>query len=148
VRLKSRLRSPRTSPSGYLRDAFVVRVTDTPANHTWQTTASVAEALGEVARMSNGASGTSGNSGVITRADASIRLRAMLDAKDLHALARPAVLRALALSNPSDMLQTLQAEMGNSDIFVRATAAELLRRNRVCRNVCAGNARRRRCNIC
>jgi len=128
-----RLRAPeiesalaRVSPSGYLRDAFVVRVTDTPANHTWQTTASVAEALGEVARLSSGDSGTSGNSGVITRADASIRLRAMLDAKDLSALARPAVLRALTLSNPSDMLQTLQAEMSNSDVFVRATVAELL----------------------
>lgn len=128
-----RLRAPeievalaRIAPSNYLRDAFVVRVTDTPVNHSWQTAASVAEALGEIARLTSGESGTSGNSNVITRADASIRLRGMLDAKDLSALARPAVLRALTLSNPSDMLQTLQAEMSNSDVFVRATVVELL----------------------
>lgn len=134
LRDTERLRAPeietalaRISPARYLRDPFVERVSENVANHSWQTVASVAEGIGEVARQTSvSEDGAAGNSGIIMRADALIRLRQILDSQSLTAPARPTVLRALAAFNQPDFATTLAAELKAEDVYVRATAAELL----------------------
>ncbi len=133
LRETGRLRAPeievalaRIAPVPYLRDPFVIRVTDAPANSGFGTVASIAEGLGEVARVTGGSEGTDGNTNVSLRADALIRLLQMLDAPGLPAPARPTVLRALAAFDQAELLQKLTTELTKGDIFTRATAAELL----------------------
>ena len=116
----------RISPAGYVRDEHVIRVTESPARASWHQAAAVAEALSEVARHTSGAITSGGNAAVVVRADASIRLRQMLDAGALHESARPAVLRSLALFDPPDLLTTLVSQLKIADVYTRAAAAELL----------------------
>jgi cyclophilin family peptidyl-prolyl cis-trans isomerase/HEAT repeat protein len=98
----------------------------------WRTASSVAQGLGELANLPDT---TSDNKAV--RANAEDLLRAMLDYKSsdvsvktvapVHPVyAIPDVLRAFAAFKSKDLHKLLGQHLGNSDVIVRGTAAELL----------------------
>ena len=98
----------------------------------WRSGASIAQALGEIASLP----ATVKNKAELTQS-AVVLLRGMLDYKTsdvkinsllpLHTeYGVPAVLRAYAAHKPLDLFDTLRAHLEESDVVVRATAADLL----------------------
>ncbi len=118
----------RMSPARYVRDPVTMRVMGMTANRSevasWRALSSVAQGLGEFAAVTEA---TGGNSLVSVRADALIALRRLTDdARTTPALALPDVMRALAALKPDGLNDTLRRALQHQDVFVRATAAELL----------------------
>ena len=126
----------RVSPAAYLEDlgagaAGVKAVQEILILH-WRAGASIAQALGEIASLPDS---TATKRSFSERAI--VLLRAMLDYRRsgirLKTLVAshpekgiPDVLRAFALHKPEDLERALQDHLKESDVIVRATAAELL----------------------
>ncbi len=122
--------SARVSPATYVAfagsDKYAVRMMLT----NWQAGSRVAQGLGEIATLEKGDNNQ-------TAARAVEILRAMLDYKNsgirintlvaVHSeYAVPDVLQALAAFKPKDLSEIARRHMNESDVIVRATAAELL----------------------
>ncbi|MBC8031437.1 MAG: peptidylprolyl isomerase [Pyrinomonadaceae bacterium] len=128
----------RISPGNYLSGVL------TPAQESmltdWRAASSFAQALGEMAALAPGsrqnlAPGSKENNEI--RGDAQKILRAMLDYRNsgltintlvaVHSeYAVPDVLRAFAAFKPKDLSEVLRQHLKESDVIIRATAAELL----------------------
>ncbi|MDQ3687209.1 MAG: peptidylprolyl isomerase [Acidobacteriota bacterium] len=118
----------RLAPAQYLReqplDALLSVLSKDAAQLQWQSVAAVAQALGEIAALKNGAGNQSGATNPQT--DAPKILHALLDSANTPALAMPDVLRAYAAFKSDDLGDALRAKLNAPDVIVRATAAELL----------------------
>ncbi|HWT01255.1 MAG TPA: peptidylprolyl isomerase [Pyrinomonadaceae bacterium] len=117
----------RVAPFAYLRESPFSKLSDERARaetvRDWRRVSALSQALAEIAGIKAEAAG----SGIVSlQADAQIILRSWIDAPDLHQMAAPDVLRALAAFKPQDLAQTLRKQLGARDVIVRATAAELL----------------------
>ncbi len=117
----------RVAPFAYLRETPFNKLADERARaemlRDWRRVSALAQALAEIAGIKAEAAG----SGIVSlQADAQIILRSWIDAPDLHQMAAPDVLRALAAFKAQDLAQVLRKQLGAKDVIVRATAAELL----------------------
>jgi len=112
----------RIAPNQYLRERpfhqLSFRAPDSRV--TWQTYASIAQGLGEIAAVS---SERAGNSTVSVQADAQLALRAMLADASTPPLALPDVLTAIAAFKPPDGAVVMRGQLAAPDVIVRATAA-------------------------
>jgi cyclophilin family peptidyl-prolyl cis-trans isomerase len=126
----------RISPEAYLAEFGNAAVAKRKVQETillnWRAASSIAEALGEIAALPDAAKN---KRELATAAEA--LLRAMLDYRNsginintlvaVHSeYAIPDVLRALAAFKPKDLPEILRSQLSESDVIVRATAAELL----------------------
>ena len=105
----------RVSPTAYLSE-----LAETQISTDWHATAAIANGLAEVAALPD-----SFKTKPELMASAEAHLRKML-AYDDSEKATPDVLRALAAFKPNDLQGVLFASLQNSDVIVRATAADLL----------------------
>lgn len=98
----------------------------------WRAGAGIAQGLGAIGELTS-----STGSQAAARTEAESILRAMLDYRNsdikINTLVRvyseyaiPDVLRALAIFKPADLAELLRGQLKESDVIVRATAAELL----------------------
>jgi cyclophilin family peptidyl-prolyl cis-trans isomerase/HEAT repeat protein len=112
----------RIAPGQYMRERpfhqLAFRAPD--SRIAWQTYASIAQGLGEIAAVS---SERAGNSAVSVQADAQLALRTMLNDTSTPALAIPDVLTAIAAFKPPDGALVMRAQLAAPDVLVRATAA-------------------------
>jgi cyclophilin family peptidyl-prolyl cis-trans isomerase/HEAT repeat protein len=117
----------RVAPFAYLRETPFNRLADERARaetlRDWPRVSALSQALAEIAGIKAEAAG----SGIVSlQADAQIILRSWIDDANLHQMAAPDVLRALAAFKPQDLAQVLRRQLAAKDVIVRATAAELL----------------------
>jgi cyclophilin family peptidyl-prolyl cis-trans isomerase/HEAT repeat protein len=126
----------RIAPSTYLADfgtpAQAKRKVQETILLNWRAAAGIAAGLGEIAALPDSVK----NKSQLAAAAESL-LRAMLDYRNsgltintlvaVHSeYAIPEVLRALAAFKPPDLAAVLRAQLNESDVIVRATAADLL----------------------
>jgi cyclophilin family peptidyl-prolyl cis-trans isomerase/HEAT repeat protein len=126
----------RVAPSAYLRRLGSGKEGRTNVQRMilldWRSASSLAQALGEICALPEGAKNRSSLIGA-----AEDLLRAMLDYRNsgltintlvaVHSeYAIPEVLRALARSKPKDLAEILRSQLKESDVIVRATAADLI----------------------
>jgi cyclophilin family peptidyl-prolyl cis-trans isomerase/HEAT repeat protein len=126
----------RVAPSAYLRRLGSGKEGRTNVQRMilldWRSASSLAQALGEICALPEGAKN---RSSLIDAAED--LLRAMLDYRNsgltintlvaVHSeYAIPDDLRALARSKPKDLAEILRSELKESDVIIRATAAELI----------------------
>ena len=126
----------RISPADYLKELDTGSAAGANAQRIlltdWRAASSLAQALGEIAGLPDT---------VKEKATFSTRaqeiLRSMLDYRNSPAVAKttadvhsekaiPDVLRALAAFKPADLADVLRKQLGESDVIVRATAADLI----------------------
>jgi cyclophilin family peptidyl-prolyl cis-trans isomerase/HEAT repeat protein len=117
----------RVAPFAYLRETPFNKLSDERARaetlRDWRRVSALAQALAEIA----GIKAEDAGSGIVSlQADAQIILRSWIDDVNLHQMAAPDVLRALAVFKPQDLAQVLRKQLNAKDLIVRATAAELL----------------------
>lgn len=126
----------RISPASYLADLGEGVAGNTKAQESllvnWKAASSLAQALGEIAALPDS---TKDKKLISDRAQDI--LRAMIDYRDsginintlvaVHSeYAIPDVLRAYAAFKPKDLVEVLRKHLKESDVIIRATAAELL----------------------
>ncbi|HKZ80315.1 MAG TPA: peptidylprolyl isomerase [Pyrinomonadaceae bacterium] len=126
----------RVSPADYLAELGAESTATRKAVESilinWRTGASIAQGLGAIAELPS-STGSETSAGT----ESESILRAMLDYRNsdvrINTLVRvyseyaiPDVLRALAAFKPSDLAEILRNQLKESDVIVRATAAELL----------------------
>ena len=126
----------RISPGGYLAEFGVGAVGRRKVQETilvdWRSAAGIAQGLGEIATVPEPVK----NKPELANS-AETLLRAMLDYRNsginintlvaVHSeYAIPEIIRALAAFKPKDLAEVLRVQLNESDVVVRATAAELL----------------------
>lgn len=118
----------RISPALYLREKPFDKSFETAATRAllfkdWRAAASLSQGLGEINGMT---AETAGNGIISLQADAQMILRALIEDRNLPALALPDALRAFAAIKSGDPDELLRKQLKAPDVIVRATAAELL----------------------
>lgn len=111
--------SARISATTYLTDLSEEGIFKTISGD-WHAVAAVANGLGEIAALPDSIPTKS-----LLQTAAEKRLRSLLESRGADT-AIPDVLRALAIFKPKDLQEVLFARLQDSDVIVRATAADLL----------------------
>ncbi|MGB7923055.1 MAG: peptidylprolyl isomerase, partial [Pyrinomonadaceae bacterium] len=117
----------RIAPALYVRERPFDKISDASVRAAlfkdWKEVSSLAQGLGEISVIK---SETAGNSVIGLQADAQMMLRALLEDAGLPPLAAPDVLRAFGAFKANDASEVMRKQLKNTDVFMRATAAELL----------------------
>jgi cyclophilin family peptidyl-prolyl cis-trans isomerase/HEAT repeat protein len=117
----------RIAPALYVREKPFDKIADASERarlfKDWKEVSSLAQGLGEISGIK---SETAGNSVIGLQVDAQMMLRAWLDDPGLPPLAAPDVLRAFGAFKANDSSEVLRKQLKNTDVIIRATAAELL----------------------
>jgi cyclophilin family peptidyl-prolyl cis-trans isomerase/HEAT repeat protein len=110
----------RVAPTAYLADLSGEGILT--FSKDWHATAAIANGLAEIPALPD-----SFPQKTVVKTSAEKQLRTMLEYHDRDSeKAMPDVLRALAAFKPKDLKEVLLAQLQNSDVIVRATAADLL----------------------
>lgn len=107
----------RIAPGRYLADPAIKS-----ANADWQQVSAVAQALGEIAVLKDGAS----VSAAAMKASALDVVQSLMQSPSTPTQALPDVLRALQRFEPANMNDVIRARLKASDVMVRMTAADIL----------------------
>ncbi len=114
-------------PASYMREQPLNELADKQTRakffKDWRAVSSISQGLGEFAKLT---SADAGNGAVGLQVEAQTILHSWADDADTSAVGLPDVLRAFASFKPADLSEVLRRHLGDKDVVVRATVAELL----------------------
>lgn len=117
----------RIAPGLYLRDERITSVIGPnerePSQLRWKKFSALAQGLATLFEIKGAGTGSAGDK---AQQESENDLRRLLDKTNLPALAEPDVLRAWAIFKPRDQSELFHERLKQTDVIVRATAAELL----------------------